>query len=477
MHPSGRHEPEITQPRREKHGFSNASAFRSSFRRAGALIIVAALNGAAADPTNSFIDIDFPGATNTYVSGINNLGDIVGYYLDEAGSVHGFLRDDTGFTTLDFPGERITATEARGINDAREIVGYVRNDRGEWWHFLYRDGAFASFTARYSSDVVIVSQVGINDDGVIAGTYRDLSTGYVRGFTLSGYAFSPPFLYGGEFTPVVVVNPTFSQVHGINNRNHLVGDHAFIVNSQPSELGYVLAGDEVRSFQVPGAERYTYAYGINDSDDAVGYYVGANGTRHGYLWSEGTFTTLDVAGAVETYAYVRDDLRGCQQNGRFGPAAHDRRDLLWQGRNEGRSGRAGRGAHHPHDGVHGLGHGLRDRRKASRRHRIVDRAGDAVRAHRLGAHDVHRAPDRESDDAGAGRHDAGRVPDRALDVRRRRGADASYPAEAQRGWRGKPSWPTPGARVSVQSCKVGPHFWGAHCALICSLGQPVYFLM
>jgi probable HAF family extracellular repeat protein len=43
---------------------------------------------------DDFTPIDFPGASATFASGINNSGQIVGWYTDETGT-HGFLADPT----------------------------------------------------------------------------------------------------------------------------------------------------------------------------------------------------------------------------------------------------------------------------------------------------------------------------------------------------------------------------------------------
>jgi hypothetical protein len=40
-----------------------------------------------------FIDIDYPGANRTVCWGINNAGNIAGYYLDASDVKHGFIYD------------------------------------------------------------------------------------------------------------------------------------------------------------------------------------------------------------------------------------------------------------------------------------------------------------------------------------------------------------------------------------------------
>jgi hypothetical protein len=56
---------------------------------------------------------------NPSASGINDSGQIVGYYPPMY--VHGFLDTGGNFTTIDIPGA--TGTSAQGINDSGEIVG------------------------------------------------------------------------------------------------------------------------------------------------------------------------------------------------------------------------------------------------------------------------------------------------------------------------------------------------------------------
>ena len=54
---------------------------------------------------------------------INNAGQIVGSYADNAGG-HGFLKEGSTFTSLDSP-PGAYSTAAFGINDRGQIVGFV----------------------------------------------------------------------------------------------------------------------------------------------------------------------------------------------------------------------------------------------------------------------------------------------------------------------------------------------------------------
>src|SRR5262249_48541058 len=67
--------------------------------------------------------IDFPGAVATEALGINsrNNSQIVGDYTDQAGIVHGFIKDASQFSTIDAPFATNLAVTA--INDSQQMVG------------------------------------------------------------------------------------------------------------------------------------------------------------------------------------------------------------------------------------------------------------------------------------------------------------------------------------------------------------------
>jgi probable HAF family extracellular repeat protein len=61
----------------------------------------------------------------TIVEGINNKGDVVGYYEDSSFQAHGFVYSNGTFTTVDAPSAPGGGTILTGINDGGEIVGYT----------------------------------------------------------------------------------------------------------------------------------------------------------------------------------------------------------------------------------------------------------------------------------------------------------------------------------------------------------------
>lgn len=69
----------------------------------------------------TYTTIDYPGAVFTAAYGINNNGQIVGFYYGSDTIDHAF-RDFSGvFSTVDYPGS--SASALTGINDAGQVVG------------------------------------------------------------------------------------------------------------------------------------------------------------------------------------------------------------------------------------------------------------------------------------------------------------------------------------------------------------------
>ena len=90
-----------------------------------------------------FTSIDVPDALITSASGINDGGKIVGFFEDDRG-VHGFLRENESFTTLDVSYDGGFSTVALGINNADQIVGIYQTSTGTLG-FVYEDGKYTRF--------------------------------------------------------------------------------------------------------------------------------------------------------------------------------------------------------------------------------------------------------------------------------------------------------------------------------------------
>jgi uncharacterized membrane protein len=192
--------------------------------------------------------------------------------------------EDSIFTTIDFPGARMT--NAFDINSAGDIVGdYANTEGGKTRGYLLSRGAFTKIDVPFA---VLTGAWGINDRGQIVGRYQKTSdpNPNFHGFLLSE----------GNFTSIDF-SKTFTRAHGINARGDIVGRydddlkrrHGFLLSER---TGFV-------SFDFPGAID-TAPWGINPTGDIAGRYSSADGKSHAFLLSEGEFTSIDFPGAVET---------------------------------------------------------------------------------------------------------------------------------------------------------------------------------
>ena len=72
----------------------------------------------------TFTVFDYPGSIGTFAFGVNDLGQVAGYYVDPAGMPHAYVRDPgppAMFTVYDFP--QATGTYGLGVNNAGQIIG------------------------------------------------------------------------------------------------------------------------------------------------------------------------------------------------------------------------------------------------------------------------------------------------------------------------------------------------------------------
>ena len=120
--------------------------------------------------TTFFDTFQIPPGPVTQARGINDRGQIVGWYQDANQKSHGFLRSEDTFTTLDVPGS--SSTSAYGINNHGQIVGdyTVSGDPNAAHGFLLQENAFTMIDVPDSSGTVVN---GINNSSQIVGEYKD----------------------------------------------------------------------------------------------------------------------------------------------------------------------------------------------------------------------------------------------------------------------------------------------------------------
>jgi hypothetical protein len=303
-------------------------------------------------PAPTFTQIDVPGegtasGEGTFGLGINASGEVVGYYIDANGVVHGFIRSASGtITTVDAPGAGTAldlGTNVRAVNTSGEVTGYYAdsndflhsyiessagtltefdppnsigsdafciNDNGDVAGGLLDANGSHGFVRTADGNFSIIDPTGnasqvkavfpnqINASGDIAGYYTD-TNGVFHGFlrdsngTITTFDAPGAGTATGEGTEISDMNASGVIVGGIN-----VG----IVNGVNTTHSFVRATDGTYTvFDPPQSGAHSsFAEGINDSGAVVGTYRDANLVRHGYLLQpDGTFVSFDDPNAAQ----------------------------------------------------------------------------------------------------------------------------------------------------------------------------------
>lgn len=216
-----------------------------------------------------FTDIDFPGATSTRAWKINSRGDIVGTYSMGGTTPGGFLLSQGKFTPLACPGAKQTLATA--INSAGDIAGWILPESGPSQGFLIKGGVCT--VSEYRPDVsrrIGTLYSGLNDAGVLVG-YWGIDTGTIHGLVYSKGAFTQVDHGGGGYTWPL----------DINNAGDIVGQ---LYTSDGIHRAFLMSRGRFTIFDLPGATSSS-ATGINSSGQIIGHYrdAGTPGQYHGYV--------------------------------------------------------------------------------------------------------------------------------------------------------------------------------------------------
>lgn len=219
-------------------------------------------------------------SNNAEPFGINNLGQIVGFFEDANGQFHGFqLNPGKSPTQIDYPGA--TATYLYGINDAGQIVGVAYSPSTFYYQtFIYYGGKFYPLGISGGGTFEYTLGYSINGDATVAGRYyyNGLGEDYEESAVPPSWAGSPLALTPGGSANTVA--------HGINSNNELAGFYSSTAcNDKSFQCAFVWTGGFTLDILQFGSTA-NVAYGMNDFAEAIGPYTDSNtGYSHGLLWS------------------------------------------------------------------------------------------------------------------------------------------------------------------------------------------------
>ena len=291
------------------------SVFRFSFL----LCLLACLSSRTAKAQSyNITDLGSLLGTNSYAYGINNQGQVVGYWTETNGA-RAFLY--SGGTVTDLGSLGGTNQYALSINSAGQIVGFASVTNGIR-AFLYNNGALTNLGSMGGLNSYAY---GINDLGQIVG-FIDTTNGARAYFygngnatnlgTLGGtnsYAFgvnNSNLVVGSSLTESAATHAFLWQNGGLTNLNALISSNAGwvlndarginnagkivgwgVTNSQEQAFLYN-AGQVTKIGMLPGATN-SFAFGINNSNQVVGASTLSNSTSRAFVWLNGTLTDLN----------------------------------------------------------------------------------------------------------------------------------------------------------------------------------------
>jgi probable HAF family extracellular repeat protein len=198
------------------------------------------------------------------------------------------------FVPIDVPGA--TLTVAHGINGGGQLVGFFETSGAGAPHGFLDSGG--SFTPIDVPGAPFTIALGINTGGQIVGQAG------AHGFLDSG----------GSFASIDVPGAGATAALGINTTGQIVGEFTDATSLSVSRFtdltgrhGFLESGGSFTLIDVPGALG-TIASGINDLGQIVGAFTDAAGKTHGFLESGGSFLPIDVPVATTTGAFGVNDL-------------------------------------------------------------------------------------------------------------------------------------------------------------------------
>lgn len=220
---------------------------------------------------NTFTSENFPNSAQTQVVGINNLGASVGFYVDAAGTTHGFDRSSGGvYTKVDAPNTAFN--QVLGNNDQNLEVGYSTidpNGATAQQAFVQRNGSFTSLGFFMPAGTGNSQATDINNADSVSGFYVDVG-GVSHGFLILG---------GNTFTTLDVPGATGTQALGLNDAGQVDG---FYLDAKGLAHGFIEQGGLYQTVDVPGALQTTIN-GINDKGQIVGFYLDAQENTVGFV--------------------------------------------------------------------------------------------------------------------------------------------------------------------------------------------------
>jgi hypothetical protein len=258
----------------------------------------------------------------TNATGVNNAGQVVGFIgpannagasVSPSGSngYDGFIDNGGTFTQIDVPGAQPQTTEVSGINNSGQITGtFIDSGPGTPHGFVTSGTAYTNPTnytqldapsATVGNSIGITNAFGLNNSGTVVG-----GTGSVNGLNGFSYNTSSQTFTAVNVSPALAESNS-TQAQGVNDAGHIAG---YFIGNDGQLHGFIDSAGNFVQLDAPFATVVdtngthggsTYAMGLNNSDDVVGYVYDGLGNIHGFVEDGGVFTEIDVPPGADAF--------------------------------------------------------------------------------------------------------------------------------------------------------------------------------
>jgi len=259
-----------------------------------ALCCVSAATAGVQAITLKFKTVDIPAYQSTQIYAINNENQGAGIFIDSTGLQHGMIIQGGKIIVIDDPNAIPGTTICAAVNDHGVAVGYYTNADNVGVGFEYQDGNFGDVTI---PSALYVEVWGINNSGMITGTYYDPNLGVWNGFVGSPRNLTSFSVPGAYYTNGYDINDA-----GLMTL--LVETSSF--GNYSADL-YNPTTQELTPINVPGATN-SYAGRLNNKNQVIYTWTDSSGNSHGAVRSAaGKFLTFDDPDGTQTQGWGIND--------------------------------------------------------------------------------------------------------------------------------------------------------------------------
>jgi hypothetical protein len=227
-------------------------------------------------PYTKFKTLNFPLAVNTVATSISGTRIVAGYFEDNSPGHHtfGFIRNRaiwTYYKDFNTPKGPESVNELLGVNDSGIAVGFYKDSYGNDIPYELAGGHYETL---HPPGAVTAMATGINKPGDIMGT-ETLASGVTEGWILRNGTYTP-FSYSGAISTQAFAINYQEQVAG--SYTDTAGTHGYILTKVGSPSGQIW-----QSIDEPNAAGVTVVTSINDHHTITGWYVDASGHTNGFV--------------------------------------------------------------------------------------------------------------------------------------------------------------------------------------------------